>query len=404
MTTDPNDVLERRAAISGVGQSEIGRRLHRDPLRLTLDACLAAIADAGLNVADIDGVSTYPGSGGGLPPGFSGAGAIDVIDALRISAKYHNGGIETPGQLGSIVNASLAVAAGLANHVLCFRSVWEGSAQGGAGRAGVMPGGSGGSYKASGFTEWFLPFSIPSAATWVAMFAQRHMYLYGTTEEQLGWVAINARRNAGRNPQAIYRDPMTMDDYLASRMISSPLRLFDCDVPCDGATAVIVSRRDRAADLAKPLLRIEAVGTAMAGRPSWDQFDDLSTMSTRDAGAHLWTRTDLRPSDVDVAEIYDGFSFLTLSWLEGLGLCPVGESGPFVEGGERIALDGELPLNTNGGQLSGGRLHGYGFLHEAALQLWGEADGRQVAGDPKVAVVAAGGGNTCGCLLLVNDD
>ncbi len=108
-------------------------------------------------------------------------------------------------------------------------------------------------------------------------------------------------------------------------------------------------------------------------------------------------------ADVDVAEIYDGFSFLTLSWLEGLGLCPVGGSGPFVEGGERIALDGELPLNTQGGQLSGGRLHGYGFLHEAALQLWGEAEGRQVADDPEVAVVAAGGGNTCGCLLLVRD-
>lgn len=404
MTTDPNEIIERRSGISGIGQSEIGRRLFRDPLRLTLDACLAAIDDAGLTVDDIDGVSTYPGGAGGLPAGFSGAGAIDVIDALRIEAKYHNGALETSGQLGSIVSAALAVGAGLADHVLCFRSVWEGSAQGGAGRAAVMPGAGSGSYKASGFTEWFLPFSIPSAATWVAMFAQRHMYDHGTTEEQLAWVALNARRNAARNPNAIYRDPMGMDDYMASRMISSPLRLFDCDAPCDGATAVVVSRRDRASDLRRPLLRIEAVGTAMAGRPSWDQFDDLSTMSTRDAGAHLWTRTDLRPADVDVAEIYDGFSFLTLSWLEGLGLCPVGESGPFVEGGERIALDGELPLNTQGGQLSGGRLHGYGFLHEAAVQLWGDAEGRQVADDPEVAVVAAGGGNTCGCLLLVREN
>ena len=229
------------------------------------------------------------------------------------------------------------------------------------------------------------------------------MHTYGTTPEQLAWIALNARRNAGRNPSAIYRNPMTMEDYMAGRMISSPLRIYDCDVPCDGASAVIVSRRDRAADLRKPLLRIEAVGTAMAGRPSWSQFDDLTTMSTRDAGAHLWTRTDYQPADVDLAQIYDGFSFLTLSWMEALGLCPVGESGSFVEGGERIALDGELPLNTSGGQLSGGRLHGYGFLHEAALQLWGEAEGRQVPDDPEVAVVAAGGGNTCGCLLLVKD-
>ncbi len=403
MKANIDDVIERRTGISGIGQSEIGRRLNRDPLRLTLDACLAAIEDAGLTVADIDGLSTYPGSMA-IPPGYTGAGAIDVIDALRIKASYHNGALETSGQLGSVVNACLAVAAGLANHVLCFRSVWEGSAQGKAGRAAVMPGANDGGFKASGFTEWLLPFSIPSAATWVAMFAQRHMHEYGTTEEQLAWVALNARRNAHRNPKAIYRDPMTMDDYLAARMISSPLRLFDCDVPCDGATAVIVSRRSRAADLRKPLLRIEAVGTAMADRPSWDQFDDLSTMSTRDAGAHLWTRTDYRPDDADMAQLYDGFSFLTLSWLEALGLCPVGESGPFVEGGERIALDGELPLNTSGGQLSGGRLHGYGFLHEAALQLWGEADRRQIPNEPQVAVVAAGGGNTCGCILLVKED
>ena len=127
-------------------------------------------------------------------------------------------------------------------------------------------------------------------------------------------------------------------------------------------------------------------------------------MATRDAGAHLWRRTDFKPSDVDVAELYDGFSFLTLSWLEALGLCPVGESGPFVEGGRRIALDGELPLNTNGGQLSGGRLHGYGFLHEAIVQLRGDGGARQIAKpDPRVAVAAAGGGNTCGCMLLVRD-
>jgi acetyl-CoA acetyltransferase len=232
------------------------------------------------------------------------------------------------------------------------------------------------------------------------MFAQRHFHEYGTTREQLAWIALNGRRNAARNPNAIYRDPMTMDDYLAARMISTPFCLFDCDVPCDGATAVIVSRVEAARDLRHPPVRVEAVGTALRGRPSWDQYDDLTTMATRDAGAHLWSRTDLKPTDVQLAELYDGFSFLALSWLEALGLCGVGESGPFVEGGTRIALDGELPLNTHGGQLSAGRLHGYGFLHEAVLQLRGDAGDRQVPGDPRVGVAAAGGGNTCGCLLL----
>jgi acetyl-CoA acetyltransferase len=405
MNTDPSLVIERRAMISGAGQSDIGRRLGRDPLELTLDACLAAIEDAGLTTKDIDGVATYPGPMS-VPPGFSGAGVVDVHDALRLELGWWSGGIESPGQLGSVINACMAVASGLATHVLCFRSVFEGSAQGDKGRAAVMPGGGGGDgggFRASGFMEWTLPFAAPSAAIWIAMMAQRHFYEFGTTREQLAQIALNARKNAALNPKAIYTAPMSMDDYLAARMISSPFCLYDCDAPCDGATAVIVSRIDRAKDLRKPPLRIEAVGSAIHGRPSWDQFDDLSTMANRDAAAQMWTRTDLKPSDVQLLEAYDGFSFITMSWIEALGFCKVGESGPFIDGGTRIARDGELPLNTHGGQLSAGRLHGYGFLHETAVQMWGEAGARQVPRVPEVAIAAAGGGNTCGCLLLVKD-
>jgi len=396
-------LLERRAVITGAGQSDVGRRLFRDPLELTLDACLEAIADAGLTTRDIDGISTYPGPMG-TPAGFSGAGVVDVQDALRLELGWWSGGLEAPSQLGSVVNACLAVASGLATHVLCFRSVHEGSAQGDKGRAAVMPGstggGGGGGFRASGFMEWTLPFAAPSAAVWIAMMAQRHFHEFGTTREQLAQIALNARRNAALNPKAIYTAPMTMDDYLDVRMISSPLSLYDCDVPCDGATAVIVSRADTVADLRKPPIQVEAVGTALYGRPSWDQFDDLTTMACRDAGTQLWSRTDLTPSDVQLAEMYDGFSFITMCWLEAMGFCGKGESGAFVEGGQRIARDGLLPLNTNGGQLSGGRLHGYGFLHEAVLQLRGEAGDRQVPGDPEVGVAAAGGGPMAGVLLL----
>lgn len=393
MTTE---ILERRAAITGIGQSAIGRRLHQDPLALTIDACLAAIDDAGLTPKDIDGLATYPGMVMGMPRGFSGAGAVDVHDALRLELNWYDSGIETAGQLGSVIKACMAVACGLARHVVCFRSVWEGSAQGGGGRAGI----GAGIPKAGGVQQWTLPFSAASAAIWVAMFAQRHFHEYGTTREQMAWIALNGRRNAALNPNAIYRQPMSLDDYLAARIISTPFCLLDCDVPCDGATAVVVSHVDAARDLRRKPVRVEAVGTALRGRPSWDQFDDLTTMATRDAGAHLWSRTDLKPSDVQLAELYDGFSFLAMSWLEALGLCGVGESGPFIEGGTRIARDGALPLNTHGGQLSAGRLHGYGFLHEAVLQLRGDAGDRQVPGDPRVGIAAAGGGNTCGCLLL----
>ena len=309
------------------------------------------------------------------------------------------GGVAFAGGLRDLYRVNLE--SGLATHVLCFRTVWEATAQGKGRRGGIMGGGeSGGGFRATGELEWMLPFRAYSAANWVALLAQRHFHEYGTTREQLAQVALVARRNAALNPKAIYRSPLTLEDYLGARPISTPLGLYDCDVPADGATAIVVSRADTARDLRKPPLHVEAVGCAIHGRPSWDQWDDLTSMAARDAGRMLWRRTALRPADVDVAQLYDGFSYLALSWLEALGFCPVGEGGRFIEGGTRIALDGELPINTHGGQLSAGRLHGYGFLHEACVQLWGEGGERQVPGDPRVAAVAAGGGNTCGCLLL----
>jgi acetyl-CoA acetyltransferase len=302
-----------------------------------------------------------------------------------------------------VIDACAAVAAGYARHVLCFRSVWEGTAQGKGGRAGIGVGGGagGGAFRASGPTmEYTLPFRAYSAASWIALVAQRHFHEYGTTREQLAQIALNARRNAAGNPKAIYREPLTLEQYLGARMISTPFCLYDCDVPCDGGTAVIVSHVDAARDLRRSPLRVEAVGSALRGRPSWDNFDDLTTMALRDAAAMLWERTDLKPADVDVAELYDGFSFIALAWLEALGFCPKGEGGRFIEGGGAIALGGEIPLNTNGGQLSGGRLHGFGFLHEACVQLWGEGGARQVPGSPEVAVAGAGGGPLGGCMLL----
>ena len=392
--------FERRSVISGIGQSAIGRRLNRTGLDLTVEAARVAVADAGLTLADIDGIATYPGGGSGGGAAFGGPGTPDVQDALRLEVNWHTGGIEGPAQLAAVVNAVMAVGAGLANHVLVYRTVTEATAQGTGGRQGIGAGGGGGGI--GGSMQWNIPFRAYSAANWLAMNAQRHFHEFGTTREQLGMIAVTARHNAGLNPNAIYRDPMSLDDYLAARMISTPFGLFDCDVPVDGSTALIVSRADHAANVDHPVARVEAMGTALRGRPSWDQFDDLTTMAARDAGAHLWTRTDLTPADVDLVELYDGFSFLAMVWLEALGFCGKGESGPFVEGGARIALDGDLPLNTHGGQLSAGRLHGFGFIHEACLQLRGGAGERQVA-DAEVAAVGNGGGPIAGALLLTRD-
>lgn len=404
MSAHTEEALERRAIISGIGQSAIGRRLGRSDMDLTIEGSLAAIADAGLSRDDIDGLSTYPGMGAGTA-GFAGPSTPEVQDALGLSLNWHDGGGEGAGQMRAVIAASLAVAAGLARHVLVYRTVTEGSAQGAGGRSGIGgSGGGGGMPRMGGFLQWSLPYGAVSAANWIAMVGQRRMHEFGLTREQLGQIALNGRRNAALNPKAVYRDPMSMDDYLAARMITTPLCLYDCDAPCDGSTVVVVSHRDVADDLDHPAVQINAVGTALRGRPSWDQFDDMTTMAARDAAASMWERTELKPTDVDTAQLYDGFSVLTMVWLEALGFCGRGESGPFVEGGGAIARDGVVPLNTAGGQLSGGRLHGFGLIHEACVQLRGEGGERQVfrtgGRAPEVAAVANGGGPIAGTMLL----
>ena len=384
--------LERRAIISGAAQSDIGRRLFRSGIDLTVEAALRAIENAGLTTADIDGVSTYPGFGGS----FGGAMGAELHEALRLSLNWRSAGVETAGPLGAVHNAVLAVAAGLARHVLVFRTVVEGS--GGPLRPGGGGGGGGGMAGSAGPFQFMIPYGAASAACWVACYARRHMHDYGTTRTQLGAIAVNGRANAAANPQAIYTEPMTIDDYLAVRMISDPLCLYDCDVPCDGSTAVVVSHRDHAPGAPAGAVGINSMGTAIRGRPSWDQFDDLTSMMMRHTAASMWERTELTVDDVDTAQLYDGFSWLTLAWIEAMGFCGKGESGAFVEGGANIAPAGPVPLNTSGGQLSAGRLHGFGHLHEAIMQLRGTAN-IQVA-DCEVAAVGAGGGPETGCLLL----
>jgi acetyl-CoA acetyltransferase len=195
---------------------------------------------------------------------------------------------------------------------------------------------------------------------------------------------------------------MTMDDYLNARPITTPFGLYDCDVPCDGAIAVIVSAVDAAHDLAKPPVLVEAVGTQIIERIDWDQSTLTHEPQVLGQAAHVWTRTSLRPDDVDVAELYDGFTMNCLSWIEALGFCGIGEAKEFLDGGKNIARDGQLPLNTHGGQLSHGRTHGMGLVHEAVTQLRGEAGDRQVAG-ARVGVVSSGGLTPSGVLLLRAD-
>jgi len=384
---------EDQVIISGVGQTDIGIGLFRSDLDLTLDACQRAIADAGLSRSDIDGVATYPGRIG--PPtrygGFGGPSTLEVQGALRLSLGWHAGGSDGPGHTGAIFNAIGAVAAGLCRHVLVYRTVTEASLKQ--------------SRRMEAASAAPRPPSAPTMTTrWsggginpIAAAAQRHFHEYGTTREMIGAMVLNSRRNAARNPKAVLQKPITMEDYLSARWITTPFGLLDCDILVDASTAFVISRADFVDDAPSPI-KILAMGSGVSGRTRWDQRDPLTSFSQPEAAQAMWAHTDLRPSDVDVLEIYDGFSFLTLVWVEALGLAPLGGGGPFLASGE-IALGGRYPLNTHGGQLSEGRTHGFGFLHEACVQVRGDGGERQVPGRHEIGLAAIGGLGA-GCMLL----
>ncbi len=383
-----------KAAITGIGMSALGRNTGRPCIDLLADAALEAIADAGLTRDDIDGITTYPGKHDNSP-GMSPLGCTEVREALGLKTHWHSSSAEGPAQMSPIMIAAMAVSTGQARHVLCFRALTESSSQS-AGRRASVPTGTGG--RVGGWLQWLVPMGALSASTWAAQFAQRRMYEFGATRDQLGVQCVLQRANAQHNPRAVFHGkPMTMDDYLASRMIAEPLGMLDCDIPIDGACVVIVSAANAAKDCRKPPISVAAMSAAL-GRDSWDQRTDLTQMASFDAGRDLWTRTDFKPKHVDVAAVYDGFSVFVPMWLEGLGFCARGEGEAFIAAGH-TALTGSLPTNTGGGQLSAGRLHGFGHLHEACTQLWGEGGGRQVE-EAATAVVGMGGGPLAGAMLL----
>ncbi len=388
-------MAKNEAYITGVGQSEVGVRLARHPLLLTVDAVKEALDDAGLTIDQIDGVCTYPGKTAG-PPGFSPVGSEELANALGIKSKWHMGGGELPAQLAAIGNAVLAVKQGLCRHVICFRTVYEAAAQS---RPDEYPAPRGG--ELTGQLQFLMPYWAMSAANWIAQYANRHVHKYGMKREQLAQIAINAHRNAQLNPRArnISKKELTLDEYMSARLITTPLCLWDCDRFSDCSTVVIVSAGDALDEVKTTPIRVAALSGSIDNF-SWDQPEWTAAY---DAGPDLWKHTDYTVNDVDTVQFYDGFAFLPMTWFEGLGFCDKGSAHEFVGDGKRIALDGELPLNTFGGQLGAGRLHGFGFAHESVIQLRGEGGARQIKGDPKVAVATSGGGPMAAALLLARD-
>lgn len=386
-----------KAAITGAGLSDLGRNTGRPAMVHLAEAFGRALTSAGLTRDDIDGICTYPGRSEATP-GQSPLGTGEVRNALGLKTRWHSAVPDGPSQMAPIMVAAMAVLTGQARHVLCFRALTESSSQTAGRRASVSGTGGG---RIGGWIGWLVPAQALSASNWAGWMATRYFHEFGMTREHLGLVATGQRTFAQANPAAVMRKPLTMDEYLSARMISSPLGLFDCDIPIDGASVIIVSAPDAARDCARPPLWIEAMGAALGSQETWDQRADLTTMGAHDAAADLWRRTDLKPADIDVLGLYDGFSIFVPLWLEALGLCGHGEAKDFIAEGN-IGPGGRYPVNTGGGQLSGGRLHGFGLIHETCLQLWGEADGRQVA-NAKVAACGTGGGFIAGSMLLRRD-
>jgi acetyl-CoA acetyltransferase len=379
-----------KAAIVGIGESRVGSVPDRSALQLQADAAQAALADAGLKMSDIDGLLTTPVrvEHWNMPCGV-------VAHHLGVKAKFLST-VDLAGAsgCGMIHQAAMAVTSGQCETVLCVAG--QNLLSHGSRAKAVKSMAEGG----SAHPQFEVPYG-PLVPSLYALVAQRHMHDYGTTPAQLAEVAVTIRRHASLNPNAHKRELITVEDVLKSRMITSPLHIFDCAIVSDGAAAAIVTTAERGRDLKmKP---VQLLGQGYGLRHSHIGDTELTTTGAVDSGREAFGKAGLTPADVDVAQIYDCFTITVIVELEDLGFCKKGEGGHFVENG-RIGIGGALPITTHGGLLSGGHPGlGGGFFHvvEAVRQLRGEAGGRQVK-DAEVALVHGNGGViSIHCTLLL---
>ena len=358
--------LKGAAAIAGIGETPYTRRSSRTAEELQFEASLAAIADAGLTPSDSDGV---------IPVGITGVPAEDYVTNfgirdLRFSALIPHGGASG---VGALQCAAAAIAAGICTTVLVpfGRNVSAGA------RAGVrihqMP-------QFRLVTEFERPVGAIAPAQLYAPMARQHMQRYGTTSEQFGEIAVVCREHAILNGNAVMTKPITLADHQNSRMITDPFRLLDCSLESDGGAAYVVTSAERARDLRQPA--VELLGVAM-GHPdspnSITQRPDLGEIGIARAAPIAFAMAGAGPADIDVAEVYDCFTYVVLRQFEDMGFCAKGEGGPFVANG-RLRIGGALPTTTHGGLLSQGHMLGMNHIVELVRQLRGQGGAAQVDG------------------------
>lgn len=387
MSVHRPDSLGGRAAIAGIGATEFSKDSGRSELKLAVEAVRAALDDAGLTPADVDGLVTFTMD---TNPEITVAQAAGIGELSFFSRVHYGGGAAC----ATVQQAALAVATGVAEVVVCYRAFNERSGRRfGSGVQQREPTAEGAAL------GWNLPFGLLTPASWVAMAAQRYLHTYGLTLDAFGPVAVTDRRHAARNPAAyFYNKPITLADHAASRWIVEPLRLLDCCQETDGAQAIVVTSPERARALRHPpaLIRAAAQGAGRAQEQMTSFYrDDLTGLPEMNVVARqLWRTAALTPADIDVAILYDHFTPFVLMQLEEFGFCAPGEASDFV------AAD-TLPLNTHGGQLGEAYLHGMNGIAEAVRQLRGTSVNQ--ADSPAHVLVTAGTGVPTSGLILGAD-
>ena len=384
-------MISGRAAIAGIGATEFSKDSGRSELRLAAEATLAALDDAGLAPADVDGLVTF---------------TMDSTAEIALARELGLGDLRFFGQVsygggaacGCVLQAVLAVAAGIADVVVCYRALNERSGRrfGQVSRAAVRSATSSGADNG-----WHYPMGLSTPAATVAMIARRYMHEYGATSADFGRVTVADRRHAATNPKAwFYQRPVTLAEHQASRWIAEPLRLLDCCQESDGAVAVVVTSTERARDLRQrpAVIRAAAQGSSPGQFTMTSYYrDELGLPEMGVVARQLWRQAGIGPADVRTAVLYDHFTPYVLLQLEELGFCPRGQARHFIADGA-IELGGALPVNPNGGQLGEAYIHGMNGIAEAVRQVRGTSV-NQVPGDGPVLVTAGTGVPTSGLIL-----
>lgn len=404
----------RGACLVGIGETRYakwGGIADTSEYQLAIDAIKAAVADAGLSMDEVDGLASFAEDRNDAT---FAAADLGLPELRYATMSWLPGG---GGACAAVANATMAVETGAAEVVVVYRSLCQGQfhrfGQGPGGRPAAGPARVPGLGKARTLLEAHVAFTMPygmfSPPIAYAMVLQRHMHLFGTTAEQMGAVAVTTRAHAARNPRAVMGDrPMTMDDYMASRLVSEPFRLFDCCLETDGACAVVVTTHERARDLARTPVEVVAgaQGTSQGfGHGQYSNVsmpdEDYTSAGARTVADRLWARAGtagIGRGDIDVAQIYDHFTGLVLLSLEDFGFCARGEGGPFAASGALSWPDGTLPTNTHGGSLSEAYIHGLNHVVEGVRQLRGDST-CQVEGAETCLVTSAAGVPTSALVL-----